>query len=40
MNASQGQSMGSGSITSAMQTNVQLIEIQIKLVDSLSQLQV
>ena len=32
--------MGSGSITSAMQTNVQLMEIQIKLVDALTQLQV
>lgn len=38
--ALQGQSMGSASITSAMQTNVQLMEIQIKLVDALTQLQV
>lgn len=32
--------MGSRSVTSAMQTNVQLMEIQIKLVDALTQLQV
>lgn len=32
--------MGSGSITSAMQTNVQLMEIQIRLVHALTQLQV
>ena len=36
----QGQSMGNRSITSAMETNVQLMEIQIKLVDALTQLQV
>ena len=36
----QGQSMGSGSITSAMQTNAQLMEIQIRLVHALTQLQV
>lgn len=32
--------MGSRSVTSAMQTNVQLMEIQIKLVGALTQLQV
>ena len=32
--------MGSGSITSAMQTNAQLMEIQIRLVHALTQLQV
>ena len=37
--ATQGQALGNGSIISAMETNVQLMDVQIRLVQELTALQ-